>query len=181
MRPLHWDKINVTLIGGIEGTIWSKIHDDSRIDTSFDFDEFESMFSQKEVVKEEKKEKKKEELMLVDPKTFMNFSIMLHKLPPIPMIQRAILELDSDTLKKDQIQALLNAAEPKSLPSDTIKEFRAKQDQKPVSEYNPPEQFVAMVLSMGDVFKPRLAAWTFTLSWKSRMETLRGPLVRVSV
>merc|ERR1712000_603803 len=106
MRPLHWDKINVTLIGGIEGTIWSKIHDDSRIDTSFDFDEFESMFSQKEVVKEEK---------------------------------------------------------------------------KPVSEYNPPEQFVAMVLSMGDVFKPRLAAWTFTLSWKSRMETLRGPLVRVSV
>jgi hypothetical protein len=180
MRPLHWDKMALT---ALEGTIWQRIHaDKDGIDGGCDFDEFESLFSQKEVAKDEKKDaaKKEEKVMLVDAKTYMNFSIMLHKLPPVPTIQRAVLELDNATLKKDQIQALLAAAEPKSLSPDTVKEFTAKQSTKPVEEYSPPEQFVAMVLALGDVFKPRLSAWVFTLHWKENMETLRAPLTRAS-
>lgn len=180
MRPLHWDKIP---LASLEGTVWERIHNGGaqKINATFDYSEFESMFSQKEVVKEEKRKKEDEKPMLVDPKTFMNFSIMLHKLPPIPTIMRAINELDTQTLKRDQIQALLAASEEKAMPLDLTNNFRAKQHTKAVEDYSPPEQFVAMVLSMGDLFKPRLSAWSFTLSWQESMATLRAPLVRASL
>ena len=173
MKPLHWEKLG--LPSG--STMWHVIMNSKDFDCSFDYEEFEAMFSQKEAEAKSKtgaeggKEKK---LMLLDNKTFQNLSIMLHKLPTIPNIQRALLDLDNEILTRDTLSAILA-----QVPTPELKKsFEAQASQKPIDMYEPPEQFVLMALTMTE-FKRRCQAWLFTKDWEDSMAGVVKPIDRM--
>ena len=173
MKPFHWEKQGLP---EESGSIWHRIHDAKEFDLKFDYEEFESMYSQKEVVAEEKpKEVKKKKVILVDEKTFQNLSIMLHKLPTISNIQRAITELDDETLSRDSLVAIVA-----QIPApDVVKKFTSMQDSKPLEEYEPPEQFVALTLTL-PAFRLRCMTWLFTKEYEDNVSGVIKPIIRLT-
>eukprot|EP00760_Papus_ankaliazontas_P034610 PhM_4_TR728/c1_g1_i1/m.47932 len=169
MRVFHWDKFKVEN----DFAFWNKIHNGD-IDCSYNYDEFESMFSQKETTAKEKKPVVVK-VQLIEAKKFQNISIMLHKLPKIPQIQRGVLDLDDDMIPKESLEAMI-AQSPQ--PED-VKDFTSKQDKKPVEEYEPPEQFFAMVMSTTE-FEKRCRAWLFTRDWEENIVSAMKPITRVA-
>eukprot|EP00759_Apiculatamorpha_spiralis_P009945 PhF_6_TR16999/c0_g2_i1/m.25732/K02184/FMN2; formin 2 len=170
MRPFHWDKFKIES----EKAFWNRIHNGD-IDCGYDYEEFENMFSQKEVEKKEKKEVVVK-IQLMDAKKFQNISIMLHKMPKIPQIQRAVFDLDDSLIAKDSLEAMIA-----QVPSmEESKEFNANKDKKPVEEYEPPEQFFAMILGTTE-FQKRCQAWLFTRDWADNMANIMKPIDRLRV
>jgi hypothetical protein len=173
MRPLHWDKWALD-DAQEKSSFWGAVHAGT-IDCEFDYAEFEAMFCQKEIEKKEKA-KKVEKILLVDSKTYQNLSIMLHKLPTIPTIQNALLTLDGAILEP---QMLLSMTDPKLLTAEVFKTFLQKQNDKPMEEYEPPEQFIAMAISVPE-FQRRCAAWLFTLEWDDNVASAMKPIKRMN-
>ena len=173
MKPLHWDKWNFDDQVERE-SFWGRIHS-GKIDCTFDYEEFENMFAQKEATAAPTGPQKPEKVLLIDGKTYMNLSIVLHKLPAIPNIQRAIMELDDDTLKPPMIEAMVD---PKLLTPEVVKEFMLSQHKKTVEEYEPPEQFVAMAISIPE-FRKRCSCWLTLFGWEDGVEGVLRPIGKI--
>lgn len=171
MRPLHWDKLDLPS----ESSLWHKLHDEKLFDLAFDYEEFESMFSQKEVdAKKSDKPAKPPKIMLLDEKINQNLSIMLRKLPSIPNIQRALLDLDDGLLNRDALIAIAGQA---GTIEEVKKSFLAKANTKPEEAYEPTEKFVQMAISMTE-FRKRVSSWLFTLEWEENVSAIQKPIGR---
>ena len=169
MKVMHWDTYAVTE----NPTMWHKVHDilGGDLDCSFDYEEFEAMFSQKEKKAAASKEKVKEVVILIDGKKFQNISIMMHKMPSIPEIQRAVRTLDNTALDRDKLEGLLS-----QVPTEDEEEsFKNSMDKKPQEEYEPPEQFFAMVINSIE-FTRRCKAWMFTIEWDENVSSAQKPI-----
>ena len=158
-----------------ETSLWGRIHIGD-YNCKFDYEEFENMFSQKEKSADEKIEKKKEAIMLVDAKAFQMISICLYKLPNIPVIQRAVLELDEDALGGPEVLEALS--DPKLLSEETKKEFQRNQHLKPVEEYEPVEQFLLMAFNIPEMHH-RLDCWHTSFGWRDAVEDVISPIEKL--
>jgi hypothetical protein len=169
MRPFHWENFKIEN----DKAFWNKVHT-GEVDCTYNYEEFENMFSQKEL---EKKEAKPVivKIQLMDSKKFQNISIMLHKMPKIPQIQRAVIDLDDALIAKDSLEAMI-AQVP---TAEDAKEFNAQKDKKPVEEYEPPEQFFAMAMSTTE-FQKRCQAWLFTRDWADTLANVEKPINRLA-
>eukprot|EP01059_Diplonema_ambulator_P022350 TRINITY_DN37638_c0_g1_i1.p1 TRINITY_DN37638_c0_g1~~TRINITY_DN37638_c0_g1_i1.p1 ORF type:complete len:464 (+),score=179.32 TRINITY_DN37638_c0_g1_i1:144-1394(+) len=174
MRVMHWEKYAL-----YEGTtsMWHKIHTElgGSLDCSFDQDEFEDMFSQKETKKGQKESAgPKQVITLIEGKKFQNISIMMHKMPSIPEIQRAVQQLDNTVLDRDKLDALVS-----QVPNDEeIEEFTKNMDKKPQEEYEPPELFYQMVIT-SIAFTKRCKAWMLTFDWSEIVTSALRPIDKV--
>ena len=169
MKPMHWEKQQLKDDGT---SIWNRVYN-GEVDAGFDYEEFETLFSQKEVV-ERVVVKKPPKVMLMDPKDDQKISIMLHKLPSIPSLNRAIVELDGTVLSRDALSTIVE-----QFPSPEIKTaFKKRENDKPLEEYSPSESFMAMVLEFADMDK-RCSAWLFTMDWQEAVQTALKPMRRV--
>ena len=176
MRPLHWDKVNVDPAD--THSMWAKIFAGA-VPSEFDYGEFETMFSHKEVdsKKDEEAEAEKskpKKIILIDSRIFQNISIMLHKLPSIPTILRALTELDAESLKRDMLASMIG----QTPAPDVRKQFVQQQNLKPVEEYEPPEQFVALAISIPE-FKRRCQAWLFSMEWAESIASATQPVTKM--
>lgn len=171
MKPLHWDKIELKDDAGV--SVWHRIYNGTACDTTFDYEEFETMYSQKEV-EVKKVEPKPKKLLLLEEGVHRNLSIVLHKLPSIPNVQRALLELDDQTLGREALIAMLAQA-----PPDEVKRsFLNNANKKPEEEYEPQEKFMAMMIAMPE-YKRRVSAWLFTIEWPDNVQAVLKPLDRL--
>eukprot|EP01060_Flectonema_neradi_P024544 TRINITY_DN3349_c0_g1_i1.p1 TRINITY_DN3349_c0_g1~~TRINITY_DN3349_c0_g1_i1.p1 ORF type:complete len:988 (+),score=250.43 TRINITY_DN3349_c0_g1_i1:45-2966(+) len=169
MKVMHWDTYPV----GDNPTMWHKIHEvlGGHLDCSFDYDEFEAMFSQREAKRTGPVKEKPQAIILIDGKKFQNISIMMHKMPSIPEIQRAVKTLDNSALDRDKLEGLLS-----QVPTEDEEEsFRNNMDKKPEEEYEPPEQFFAMVINSIE-FTRRCKAWMFTIEWDENVSAAQKPI-----
>ena len=172
MKPLHWDKIDLPDTGA---TVWHRIYAGSDIDTTFDYEEFENLFSQKEVEAKKEVAPKPKKIMLLEEGIHRNLSIVLHKLPSIPNVQRALNELDGEVLNREALVAMAAQA-----PTDEVKKaFLANATKKPEDEYEPPEKYMAMMLTMPE-FKKRVTCWLFTMEWGDSTQAVMKPILRLS-
>lgn len=171
MKPLHWDKIELKDDAGV--SVWHRIYNGTACDTTFNYEEFETMYSQKEV-EVKKVEPKPKKLLLLEEGVHRNLSIVLHKLPSIPNVQRALLELDDQTLGREALIAMLAQA-----PPDEVKRsFLNNANKKPEDDYEPQEKFMAMMIAMPE-YKRRVSAWLFTLEWPDNVQAVLKPLDRL--
>jgi hypothetical protein len=170
MKPLHWDKLDIPDDGL---SVWHRIYNGTACDVTFDYEEFENLFSQKEV-EVKKVAPKPRKVMLLDEGVHRNLSIVLHKLPSIPNVQKALLELDDQVLNREALIAMLAQA-----PTDeTKKAFLANAAKKPEEEYEPQEKYMAMMITMPE-FKRRVSAWLFTMEWGDSCSAVQKPMRRL--
>eukprot|EP00658_Telonema_sp_P-2_P054337 TRINITY_DN43220_c0_g1_i2.p1 TRINITY_DN43220_c0_g1~~TRINITY_DN43220_c0_g1_i2.p1 ORF type:complete len:393 (+),score=130.69 TRINITY_DN43220_c0_g1_i2:190-1368(+) len=169
MKPLHWDKLKMEDEGP---SLWHKLYKGD-VDAPFNYEEFENMFSQKDVVVKEVAAKPKQ-VLLLDEKTHQKLAIMLHKLPSIASIQRALLELDNSVLGKEALVVVKdNCPNPMERQS-----FLKKVGTKPEEEYTSAEKYMAMVITTSE-FEKRIGAWLFTLEWTENVEAALKPMNRL--
>jgi hypothetical protein len=172
MKPLHWDKIDLPEAGS---SLWHRIYAGTDVDCRFDYDEFETLFSQKEVEVKKEVAPKPKKIMLLEEGVHRNLSIVLHKLPSIPNVQRALLELDSEVLNREALVAMAAQA-----PTDEVKKaFLQSATRKPEEEYEPPEKYMAMMLTMPE-FKKRVTCWLFTMEWADSTSAVMKPIARLT-
>lgn len=171
MKPLHWDKIELK---DDAVSVWHRIYNGTACDTSFDYEEFEGLFSQKEVEVKKEVAPKPKKILLLEEGIHRNLSIVLHKLPSIPNVQRALLELDDQTLGREALIAMLAQA-----PTDEVKRaFLNSANKKPEEEYEPQEKFMSMMIAMPE-YKRRVSAWLFTLEWPDSVQAVKKPIARL--
>eukprot|EP01063_Lacrimia_lanifica_P031917 TRINITY_DN5368_c1_g1_i1.p1 TRINITY_DN5368_c1_g1~~TRINITY_DN5368_c1_g1_i1.p1 ORF type:complete len:967 (+),score=342.26 TRINITY_DN5368_c1_g1_i1:65-2902(+) len=174
MRVMHWEKI--MLYKESPPSLWHKVHQDlgGEIDWGklIDWEEFESMFSAKDkVTGPETTTVKAERPELVDAKKFQNLSIMLHKMPPIPELQQAIGQLDNSVISLEMLEQILG-----QMPNeDDETKWQLMNNKIPVEEYEPPEQFFAMVFSSVALSR-RLKSWQVTLEWQDKVKKAERPI-----
>eukprot|EP01062_Namystynia_karyoxenos_P054529 TRINITY_DN4493_c0_g1_i1.p1 TRINITY_DN4493_c0_g1~~TRINITY_DN4493_c0_g1_i1.p1 ORF type:complete len:1009 (+),score=362.05 TRINITY_DN4493_c0_g1_i1:88-3114(+) len=174
MKVVHWDKYVLTT--DPHRTLWHRVHPHPEVggdlDCSFDYEQLETLFSEK--VKSDKKKDKKEKkevITLIEGKKFQNLSIMLHKMPPLEQVERAVQTLDVAALDREKLEMLLAG-----VPTDEdAEEFRGNMHKKPREEYEPPEKFFDMVLNSLE-FTKRCKAWIFTLEWDENVESALKPI-----
>ena len=174
MKPFHWE---CGPLPSFNKSIWHRIHDSNEYDCTFNYDEFELMYSQKEAAVVKKVEVKEKKVILLDTKTFQNLSIMLHKLPSIPNIQQAILSLDDTVLSRDVLRSLKD-----QIPTlETVKLFNtnAETTKKPIEQYEPPEQFIALTQQL-PAFKARVTAWLFTMDFQDNTVAVSKPIQKLT-
>lgn len=152
--------------------MWSLIDAGAVGDAVFDYAEFEQLFSQKEVVDKPVAPPRPQRVLLLREDMYRNLSIVLHKLPSIPNVQRALLELDASVLSREMLTAMLAHA-----PTDEVRTaFLRNADKKPEEEYEPQEKYMAMMVTMPE-FKRRVSAWLFAREWEesrlAAMKTMR--------
>lgn len=171
MKPLHWDKIELQDDGS---SVWHKIYNGTACDTAFDYEEFEQLFSQKEVEVKKEVAPKPKKILLLDEGIHRNLSIVLHKLPSIPNVQRALLELDDQTLGREALIAMLAQA-----PAEDVKKsFLMSANKKPEEEYEPQEKFMAMMIAM-PAYRFRVSTWLFTIEWPDNVQAVQKPIIRL--
>ena len=92
-------------------------------------------------------------------------------MPTIPEIQRAVQQLDSSVLGRDQLEALLG-----QVPAEEDeKEFKLNADKKPEDQYEPPEQFFSMVIN-SIAFVKRCKSWMLTFDWDEIVQNAYKPI-----
>lgn len=171
MKPLHWDKIELK---DESVSVWHRIYNGTACDTTFDYEEFETLFSQKEVEVKQAAAPKPKKILLLEEGIHRNLSIVLHKLPSIPNVQRALMELDEQTLGREALIAMLAQA-----PTDEVKRsFLNNANKKPEDEYEPQEKFMCMMIAMPE-YKRRVSAWLFTLEWPENVQAAKKPIARL--
>ncbi|KEG13334.1 formin 2 (FH2) domain protein [Trypanosoma grayi] len=172
MKPLHWDKVPLPETAE---SVWSLIQAGKACDTTFDYTEFEQLFSQKEVeAKQQASPPKPQKILLLREDVHRNLSILLHKLPSIPNVQRALLELDTNVLSREVLTAMLSQA-----PSDEVRAaFLRNAGKKTEEAYEPQEKYMAMMIAMPE-FKRRVGAWHFSLEWEESQHAVLRPIHRL--
>ncbi|KAJ9464209.1 Formin-like protein 20 [Diplonema papillatum] len=173
MRVMHWEKYGLTKDNL---SMWHKVHPElgGELNCEFNYEEFETMFAQKERTERQHVVEKKEVVTLIDAKQFQNISIMMHKMPSIPEIQRAVQQLDSTVLDRDKLDSLIS-----QVPTEEDEAaFKANADKKPLEEYEPPEQFFSMVVN-SVAFTKRCKAWVLTFEWDELVGTALRPIKKV--
>lgn len=190
MKIIHWDKY--PLLSTREGeeefrTLWHQVHNNEccrgELNCEFDYDELETLFSNKVGgTKGPAKEKKKEAIILIDGKKFQNLSIMLHKMPPLEQCDQAVKALDGDVLDQEKLEMLLAG-----VPTDEEKEefegnrkrvYPGYTEPKPEDEYEAAEKFYLMVIN-GLEFTKRCKAWMFTLEWDEAVVNAKRPIAKL--
>ncbi|RNF26192.1 formin like proteiny 2 (FH2) domain protein [Trypanosoma conorhini] len=171
MKPLHWEKIAIP--DNVE-SVWSLLNAGTLYDTSFDYTEFEQLFSQKEVEAKPVAPPKPQKVLLLREELHRNLSIVLHKLPSIPNVQRALLDLDASVLSREMLTAMLAQA-----PTNEVRaEFLKNANKKPEEEYEPQEKYMAMMTTMPE-FKRRVSAWLFSMEWEESRQAVLKPMHRL--
>jgi hypothetical protein len=168
MKPMFWDKLQKL----DPSTAWANIKE-----ADFDTEEFEMMFSKKEIKapekgkKEEEKESKPAEVQIVDAKLFQKLAIMIHKLPKVARLQQAILELDSKEVSKEKLELIIS-----NYPgAEDIQDFKTKMNLKPEKNYVEVEKYMQMIVSVPEFFG-RLEAWIFMLEFEQNVAIAEKPL-----
>ena len=95
-------------------------------------------------------------------------------MPTVPDIQRAVQQLDSSSISRDQIEALLGAAP----NEEQEKEFKQNADKKAPELYEAPEQFFAMVIN-SIAFVKRCKSWMLTFDWDEIVVNSLKPIGKV--
>ncbi|PWV17939.1 putative formin homology 2 (FH2) domain protein [Trypanosoma cruzi] len=171
MKPLHWDKIPFS--DTVE-SVWSLINAGTLHDTTFDYAEFEQLFSQKEVEAKPVSQPRPQKVLLLREDLHRNLSIVLHKLPSIPNVQRALFDLDANVLSREMLTAMLAQA-----PTDEVRaEFLKNANKKPEEEYEPQEKYMAMMIAMPE-FRRRVSAWLFSIEWEESRQAVLKPMHRL--
>ena len=140
LRVFHWEK--ATVDGPMAtGTIWNKVH--HQIDCSFDKEDFVAKFQTKPKKTGGSKKVEEKRIEMMDAKKFQNVSIMLHKMPAIDDIKKAIDNLDSELLNRDCLEAI-KAQIPNEDEEDM---FVSKIDEKNAKgeDWEKPELYMKMI------------------------------------
>jgi hypothetical protein len=169
MKPMFWDRIQN--VSADTNTVWSSVKEGD-----FDIQEFEMMFSKKEMKqtekkKDEPKQARPEDVIILDGKLFQKYSIVIHKLPKVARMQQAVMELDNKVLTKDHLELIIN-----NIPTtEEINEFKEKMNTKPEKNYAEAEKFMHLMVTLPE-FAGRLEAWMFLLEFEQNVKIAEKPL-----
>ena len=186
LRSLHWNRI---VLGTKEqrreklskftfNTYW-----DSLTEADLDVAAFETKFQLKAIVAKVKaKKEKKSEIKFLDTTRSNNMGIIMAKLPELPILERAILDLDESVLGRDDVAQLLHFQ-----PTD--EELKGMEAAEAEFRKDPPagwvahaplpwaksERLVVMFKRITQV-ESRLSAWLNSLSFEEMVETITPQL-----
>ncbi|KAH9600002.1 Formin [Trypanosoma melophagium] len=155
MKTLHWEKLPFS---DGEDSVWSLVNKGKTCNNTFNYAKFEQLFSQKEVEVKPSAPAKPQKVLLLREGVHRNLSIVLHKLPSIPNVQHALLELDANVLPCEVLTAMLT-----QVPKDEVRTaFFKNAGKKAEEEYEPQEKYMAMMITIPE-FKRSISPWLFSM------------------
>ena len=174
MRPFHWKKLAPH---EADGCVWKLTKELYRpkVEKSIHFENLDNFFSMKSAKtdllsgsRKSKKEAHSKSNVVLDLRKANNIAIMLHRFKkPFSMIRTAILDLDTSSLRLDEINSLSQYI-PSSEEITKLQSFKGD-----VGVLGPAERFFFEIMSIPR-YKERLRILEFVQSFKDHVQEAKG-------
>ena len=168
-KCVHLFWAEATPVQGIDKSIWGSIKE-----VNVDVKKIEELFGNK--VKAAKKHVEtlpKKEIAILDITRAQSINILLKRLPPINVIKKSILDMDSAVIDKESLEKIIHIVE--RTTDDEIQRLQGAQIHNPDIPIGHAESFLLTLSSISEL-SARLNLWNFQLGFDNTEKEIKQAL-----